>query len=422
MVERRAARPLPPGRRSRARIGDYISPCTSTSTSRSAPGAAATAISRSRSAARCPRGGIVDVVLREWRAWQSHPAWDGSPRVDTRVLRRRNSLAPRARRHRPDLIERFRARRAIAAGAEVTLEANPDDVTPAAAAAWRAAGVNRVSLGVQSFDASVLRWMHRTHTRRTGRPPRWRRSAPAGIADLSLDLIFGLPAALGPRLGSTTSRPPSPRRPITSRSTASPSRSTPRWPDGRRGARWRRSTRSAMPPSSSRRTRRSRPWIRALRGIQRRPSRPARAAQRRRTGGARRSSGSGPSAHSGLGRSRRWNVRDWSAYDRAISEGRSVVAGEEELSRRGRGAGGGLPGSPDRPRASRPSGSPRGHRGLDRAGLGARTRRTAPAHARRLAATGCVGGVGECVAARVAPAISAQDSAQRRQISEQAAM
>jgi len=48
-------------------------------------------------------------------------------------------------------------------GAEVTLEANPEDVTLGAARAWRAAGVSRVSLGVQSFDPAVLAWMHRTH-------------------------------------------------------------------------------------------------------------------------------------------------------------------------------------------------------------------------------------------------------------------
>src|SRR5256885_13850102 len=42
---------------------------------------------------------------------------------------------------------------------EVTLEANPEDVTPAHATAWRRAGVNRVSLGAQSFDDRVLRWM-----------------------------------------------------------------------------------------------------------------------------------------------------------------------------------------------------------------------------------------------------------------------
>src|SRR5206468_1718267 len=46
---------------------------------------------------------------------------------------------------------------------EVTLEANPEDVTLDNALAWRRAGVNRVSLGAQSFDDRVLRWMHRSH-------------------------------------------------------------------------------------------------------------------------------------------------------------------------------------------------------------------------------------------------------------------
>lgn len=46
---------------------------------------------------------------------------------------------------------------------EVTLEANPDDVTAERARAWRDAGVNRVSLGVQSFDARVLRYLGRRH-------------------------------------------------------------------------------------------------------------------------------------------------------------------------------------------------------------------------------------------------------------------
>src|SRR5882672_12122005 len=46
---------------------------------------------------------------------------------------------------------------------EVTLEANPEDVTPDHARAWRAAGINRVSLGGQSFDDTVLKWMHRSH-------------------------------------------------------------------------------------------------------------------------------------------------------------------------------------------------------------------------------------------------------------------
>src|SRR5580704_12913468 len=50
----------------------------------------------------------------------------------------------------------------IVDGAEITLEANPDDVTAECAERWREAGVNRVSLGVQSFDDQVLAWMRRT--------------------------------------------------------------------------------------------------------------------------------------------------------------------------------------------------------------------------------------------------------------------
>ena len=47
---------------------------------------------------------------------------------------------------------------------EITIEVNPEDVTAEAVAGWAAAGVNRVSMGVQSFDPEVLRWMHREHS------------------------------------------------------------------------------------------------------------------------------------------------------------------------------------------------------------------------------------------------------------------
>src|SRR3989454_7545611 len=79
---------------------------------------------------------------------------------------------------------------------EVTLEANPEDVTPETAIAWRRAGVNRVSLGAQSFDDGVLRWMHRSHdAARIGDAVGILRRA--GIDNVSLDLIFALPAELG---------------------------------------------------------------------------------------------------------------------------------------------------------------------------------------------------------------------------------
>jgi len=80
----------------------------------------------------------------------------------------------------------------VANDAEVTIEANPDDVDDVAVAHWVDAQVNRVSLGAQSFDDGALKWMHRTHdasqigiavdTLRRG-----------GISNISLDLIFALP-------------------------------------------------------------------------------------------------------------------------------------------------------------------------------------------------------------------------------------
>jgi oxygen-independent coproporphyrinogen-3 oxidase len=79
--------------------------------------------------------------------------------------------------------------------AEITIEANPEDLTPTSAAQWRAAGVNRLSLGSQSFDDRALEWMHRTHdSAAIERAVDVARGA--GIDNLSLDLIFALPEAL----------------------------------------------------------------------------------------------------------------------------------------------------------------------------------------------------------------------------------
>lgn len=93
------------------------------------------------------------------------------------------------------LTDLVRTRATIAPDAEITVEANPDDVTSDAARAWHAAGVNRVSLGGQSFDPAVLAWMHRTHD--AGQLPRAMATLrDAEITDISIDLIFALPATL----------------------------------------------------------------------------------------------------------------------------------------------------------------------------------------------------------------------------------
>ena len=85
--------------------------------------------------------------------------------------------------------------RRIAPGAEITIETNPDDVTAAHAAEWRELGINRVSLGVQSFDPPVLAWMHRTHTAEQV-PAAMDLLRRAGFDNISIDLIYGLPGSL----------------------------------------------------------------------------------------------------------------------------------------------------------------------------------------------------------------------------------
>ena len=94
------------------------------------------------------------------------------------------------------VLDAVRGHATIAPGAEITIEANPDDINDVAVAQLVAAGGNRVSLGAQSFDDAALKWMHRTHdaaqidvavrTLRRG-----------GLENISIDLIFALPSQLG---------------------------------------------------------------------------------------------------------------------------------------------------------------------------------------------------------------------------------
>lgn len=86
------------------------------------------------------------------------------------------------------VVERF----ALAPGAEVSIEANPEDWSPLLAGALVAAGFNRVSLGVQSFDPGVLAALGRQH-RPEQAAEAVRVAHRAGVASVGVDLIFGTP-------------------------------------------------------------------------------------------------------------------------------------------------------------------------------------------------------------------------------------
>ena len=73
---------------------------------------------------------------------------------------------------------------------EFTVEANPDDITPEKLALWRSCGVNRLSIGVQSFCDKHLKWMRRRHDSAAASRA-FLLAREAGFSNISLDLIFG---------------------------------------------------------------------------------------------------------------------------------------------------------------------------------------------------------------------------------------
>ncbi len=75
---------------------------------------------------------------------------------------------------------------------ECTLEANPDDIDEIKVQEWVDAGINRLSVGIQSFDEVDLLWMNRAHTVEQGLNC-IRIAQNAGITNISLDLMYGLP-------------------------------------------------------------------------------------------------------------------------------------------------------------------------------------------------------------------------------------
>ena len=89
-------------------------------------------------------------------------------------------------------LEGVRARIAVAPGAEITLEANPGTIEHGRFEGYRDAGINRVSLGAQSFGARQLELLGRIHAAAdTGRAVGELRSA--GLANFNLDLMYALP-------------------------------------------------------------------------------------------------------------------------------------------------------------------------------------------------------------------------------------
>lgn len=90
------------------------------------------------------------------------------------------------------ILQCLRQRISVTQDAEITLEANPCTMTPKALSAWKTAGINRVSVGVQSFVDAELKLLGRNHTAKKAIAA-IENAALVGFKNLSLDLMLGTP-------------------------------------------------------------------------------------------------------------------------------------------------------------------------------------------------------------------------------------
>jgi oxygen-independent coproporphyrinogen-3 oxidase len=229
------------------------------------------------------------------------------------------------------LIGMVRERVELVRAAEVTVEANPDDVTAMAVEAWREAGVNRLSIGAQSFDPRVLSWMHRKHSV-DQIAAAVRAAHDGGISNISLDLIFALPESLERNWRADIERALelAPSHISLYGLTVEPATPLGRWRDrgevveapeeryeeefllahellGAAGFDHYEVSNYALPGRRSRHN--SSYWRRVP------------------------YAGLGPAAHSFDGTRRRWNLAAYAAWESALGEGRDPLGGEEVLTR-----------------------------------------------------------------------------------------
>ncbi|HEY3216265.1 MAG TPA: radical SAM family heme chaperone HemW [Candidatus Eisenbacteria bacterium] len=152
--------------------------------------------SGSLSAAKVER--YFEALEREVSRWA--PAAQG--RAFTSVFFGGGTPSALAARHFARLWRLLEDHFEIASGAEVTLEANPESVRPALLEAWAGAGVNRLSMGVQSFHPVELARLGRVHD--AARPGQAMALARAhGFRRVSLDLMFGFPGHTERSFGET---------------------------------------------------------------------------------------------------------------------------------------------------------------------------------------------------------------------------
>ena len=267
-------------------------------------------------AADPPVGPWADAVGRELAAVAQREGWDGPLELETVYLGggTPSLLGTGAVSSLLDALDGHVRTDGVR---EFTAEANPERFSAELARDWRAAGVGRISFGVQTFHAPTLRWMGRLHgPEGPGRAVRTARAA--GIDNLGLDLIFGLPPRLGRSLGHDLDRILALEPEHVSVYGLSVEPGTPL-------GRWVEEGRVTMPDGDRYREE----YLQVAERLRdegyhhyevsnfARPGREARHNAAYWSGGPYLGLGNG--AHSYVGGRRWWNRRDWAAYRRAVA-------------------------------------------------------------------------------------------------------
>jgi oxygen-independent coproporphyrinogen III oxidase len=90
-----------------------------------------------------------------------------------------------------NILQKIQSSFTVSPGAEITLEANPDDITPQKLESWKETGINRLSIGIQSFFDEDLQWMNRAHNSEQAID---NLQLATGVFDnITIDLIYGTP-------------------------------------------------------------------------------------------------------------------------------------------------------------------------------------------------------------------------------------
>ena len=227
------------------------------------------------------------------------------------------------------LADALQQRVELAPGCEWTAEANPETFTSDVANEWKRAGVNRLSLGAQTFDENVLRWMGRMHG--ADGPARAVASArDAGIENYSVDLIFALPSRFNRDWQGDLNRALELRPAHVSLYGLTAEQRTPL-------GRWVAEGREALASEEEY----AEQYLMAVRTLTdagfvhyevsnfAKPGMESRHNQAYWDGSA--YLGLGPGAHSFLPPERRWNTRDWNSYRDRLMRGELPMEGRETV-------------------------------------------------------------------------------------------